>query len=68
MTVHNFKWYLHEYADTYECADDLRRQGLPSEVADRIASARPFYEVEFNCTFDDETGQFEYEAGKQIRH
>jgi hypothetical protein len=68
MTVHNFKWYLHEDSDTEGIADELMRQGLPEGVADKLAAARPFYEVEFDCTYDDETGAFEYQAGKLIRH
>ena len=60
---YSFKYYLHENAERFECVDDLvERAHLPREIAEKIAEQRPFYEIEFDCTYDDITGDVEYIA------
>jgi hypothetical protein len=60
MTVHAFKWYLHEHSDSSEFQEELERQGLPPDVAEKIMELRPFYEVEFDCQYDTKTGKLDF--------
>jgi hypothetical protein len=62
MALHNFKYYLHETANRSETIEFLTDQGLPVNVAKDIAELRPFYEIEFDCTYDDITAVLTYTA------
>lgn len=58
MTLHGFKYYLHDSYNSFESLDWIARQTgleIDDELADKIG--RPFYEVGLNCTLDDETGR-----------
>lgn len=63
MTIHNFKYYLHDRKDEGETAEQIARQtGLDAEVLEKdwidSPAAGVFYEVEFNMAYDDETHEF----------
>lgn len=49
-----FKYYLHDQSNSYEFRQNLMDQGveLSEESWDNIV--RPFYEIAFNCSVDDD--------------
>ena len=63
MTIHQFKYYLHDDCDSREREElifgqipelDMLSEEEKEELMEKIG--RPFYEVGFNCTINDETG------------
>lgn len=53
-----FKYYLHDDATTDERAQIIGETAgidIDEELAEKIG--RPFYEIEFSCTLDTETGE-----------
>lgn len=51
----DFKWYLHDSGCRGEMVESLVDKLVPEADAERIAEARPFYEIELDCSFDSET-------------
>lgn len=72
MTVRNFKYYLHNDMSSSEFCEIVLEDQLgmvPQDETDheRLDElmqkiGRPFYEVELDCTLDDETGAVEIVA------
>lgn len=54
---YRFTYYLHDMSERSEAAENLVSQGVPEEIAEHIANARPFYELEFDCTYTTATGE-----------
>lgn len=60
-----FNYYLHDNANRYEFAEVVLDQidpglfpGGEDEFVERVR-VTPFYEIEFNCLLDTETGEIE---------
>lgn len=59
---YTFKYYLHDHGDHSENVEYLVSQDIPEDIAEKIAEQRIFYEIEFECSYDTDTGKVEWIA------
>lgn len=62
MAKYKFKYYVHDNYEVDEMVDHMVERGVPEEHAVAIAEKRPWYEVEFDCVYDTETGLLKWEG------